>query len=1501
MGRSYLKSSADMLRQLLLAAVMAVARGAQLEVTHMTINDAANALSHSCNHDAAYTGSLHIDYVPEAAAGSIEWKQLEKEGAVWSQKRQVCGLKEGKYVVAFRKSDDNSDFSPPVNEVSFSVGEGKTTVLRLHLLSRTGDDEQECHSNATAVAPSPRTGKRTCVCNEHYQGDGFSCEAVNYCRPGMRQCHANAACNYIPGIGNVTCSCNNGFTGSGKRCSPIDFCKSSPCHEHAVCSTSSNGFKCACRPGFEGNGTQCTRIDLCATDANDCSFNASCEAVDGGVECTCQRGFEGNGRFCEKINACKHGVNGGCPNNSSCFTDDDGLRNCVCDAAFTQTPIVSAPGDDIVGIADDIVDPSQVGFECVPTDVCRADNGGCDDNAVCNSTGPGQRSCKCKRTFEGDGESCSPINYCKNGGGCDANALCTPMQGARSCTCNDGYTGDGKLCKVTQVCPTDSNKVGKCRGLVEQSCSLYNFRQVSHSFRCNPAGADPNEAACACRSGFKPTFTSAEGCAAKVLVACEEVDLCKDNNGGCGSPETSTCTKTGPGQIMCGCQNNFRQNFTTGLCEPINACRTNNGNCSQFAKCSMSGPNNRTCSCLEGYSGNGTYCKVHNWCVVKNQSVCSDAHSHCVHHSAGKFSCDCNAGYKRGRNNNTASLCQPIDSCADKTHTCDANADCTPTGPGKFDCQCKYGFQGSGEVCTPIDVCARDNGGCHDDAICKQTGLMNRTCSCKAYFEGDGINCTMIDMCAFMPGYCSKEGSICDTPEPGRMTCSCISGYRQEGPRTCTPIDLCQDNNGGCGSSRCEYTGPGERKCVCPSGFTGSGGDCTVINYCTMNSTSSPDIQGNASVIKRCSKNAKCSPLVLDVKCQCNAGFSGNGQSCESVNPCKDDEGADCKENSFCTHTGPGMHSCTCLSGYTGDAHVSCTAINNCDSEPGVCGENSTCLATGPGVHDCKCEPGYTANKHHNLFTVDESGNVSVQQTNQIFQGMNDTVDVNCRPIDACAVNNGGCDEHTSDCVSTGPGLSSCQCKRNYERRAVLPRVLDSGKVQSTVALSGACVPINRCKQSTDDCSDAATCHFKGPGKFSCMCNTGFTGNGKSCEPVNLCLENNGDCSGNPTCDSTGPGTRSCSCKPHFVGDGLSCQRKDYCAISNGGCDEQASCANGKRLGSVVCKCNKHFQGDGKTCKQINVCEAQEAGFADCEARNAICEHVGPGQFMCHCKGGYLQQNEGKTLHCAPDNACNYSYNPATGRGCPANANCSQTGPGKRTCTCKEGYDQQEGSEGEKCVPRNVCERLNGGCHKDAECTSTGPGTRSCACKPGFYGEDPARECLEPNGCDSNNGGCGNGICKNVHPTKENPNIDQVSCSCEPGFQWVKADVSKQVLANATANSTANGTFAPDKGRCKSINPCEKANGGCDSHAQCTHAGPNKRTCQCKRHYVGDGTVCTPIDYCSKTPNGGCNDNAECISTPGTSAVSCTCNHGYKGDGSSCSVINPCKPDDLKT
>ena len=44
---------------------------------------------------------------------------------------------------------------------------------------------------------------------------------------------------------------------------------------------------------------------------------------------------------------------------------------------------------------------------------------------------------------------------------------------------------------------------------------------------------------------------------------------------------------------------------------------------------------------------------------------------------------------------------------------------------------------------------------------------------------------------------------------------------------------------------------------------------------------------------------------------------------------------------------------------------------------------------------------------------------------------------------------------------------------------------------------------IKICGGSRDDCSEFATCSDTGPGAYTCTCNEGYTGNGKTCEGKN--------------------------------------------------------------------------------------------------------------------------------------------------------------------------------------------------------------------------------------------------------------------------------------------------------------------------------------------------------------------------------------------------------------
>jgi hypothetical protein len=68
-------------------------------------------------------------------------------------------------------------------------------------------------------------------------------------------------------------------------------------------------------------------------------------------------------------------------------------------------------------------------------------------------------------------------------------------------------------------------------------------------------------------------------------------------------------------------------------------------------------------------------------------------------------------------------------------------------------------------------------------------------------------------------------------------------------------------------------------------------------------------------------------------------------------------------------------------------------------------------------------------------------------------------------------------------------------------------------------------------------CDPNATCQGT-----TCVCGSGWEGNGTTCSDVNECLTANGGCDVNADC-SNNDGGRDCACKTGFVGDGLSCRQ----------------------------------------------------------------------------------------------------------------------------------------------------------------------------------------------------------------------------------------------------------------------------------------------------------------------------------------------------------------------
>jgi len=102
---------------------------------------------------------------------------------------------------------------------------------------------------------------------------------------------------------------------------------------------------------------------------------------------------------------------------------------------------------------------------------------------------------------------------------------------------------------------------------------------------------------------------------------------------------------------------------------------------------------------------------------------------------------------------------------------------------------------------------------------------------------------------------------------PGGFTCACKSGFAGDGV-SCTDVDECASNHGGCAATADCINVPGSYTCRCREGFTGSGFACADVDECTA---------GNGG----CDPNADCgNQFGAPPTCTCQAGFSGDGQRC---------------------------------------------------------------------------------------------------------------------------------------------------------------------------------------------------------------------------------------------------------------------------------------------------------------------------------------------------------------------------------------------------------------------------------------------------------------------------------------------------------------------------------------------------------------------------------------------------------------------------------------------
>ena len=120
-----------------------------------------------------------------------------------------------------------------------------------------------------------------------------------------------------------------------------------------------------------------------------------------------------------------------------------------------------------------------------------------------------------------------------------------------------------------------------------------------------------------------------------------------------------------------------------------------------------------------------------------------------------------------------------------------------------------------------------------------------------------------------------------------------------------------------------------------------------------------------------------------------------------------------------------------------------------------------------------------------------------------------------------------------------------------------------------------------------------------GANACSCECGDGYVfSNGVNCTEVFNCdsVEAN-DCDSNAACNHDGPGRHSCSCNQGYTGDGTSCADFNGCEDSpcfehpDVQCHDTPAALDGGGASSFRCdECPSGWSGDGVECSDIDDC-----------------------------------------------------------------------------------------------------------------------------------------------------------------------------------------------------------------------------------------------------------------------------------------------------------------------
>uniref|UniRef100_A0A8C5J9I8 Stabilin 1 n=1 Tax=Junco hyemalis TaxID=40217 RepID=A0A8C5J9I8_JUNHY len=842
-------------------------------------------------------------------------------------------------------------------------------------------------------------------CNEEQHkivmGTCVDCEALNnsICPPGSKEME----CVYIhdPQGLNVLkkgCAryCNQTITQPGcckgffgPDCMPCPGGFSSPCYGRGNCSDGIQGNgNCLCFEGFKG-----TACHICANPnkhGENCDEDCGCvhgvcdnRPGSGGVcqSWSCKEGY--TGKFCDKTsrNCGPSGLSQYCHQHAVCSLND--TARCICmdgyeGDGFSCQPIdlCSQPGRG--GCSQNALCTStgpgtatcqcNVGWTgdgkaCVPIDNCMLESrGSCHLNADCIYTGPGQSKCVCKRGYAGDGYSCDAINPClMDNGGCHDLATCVPLGGGeRSCVCSEGYFGDGMTCygDILKELARNSHFVG-----------FYNWKSLFSI----PAGANvtvlvPSEAAIknlsnADKDFWLTPYTLPFLVRAHFLEGVFTAEKLKKYGPELPTlnPQTRWQINTTSGVRLSYIRNVPIPNLTAeGLLFPVGSL---GGTLEQLSTV----PSFSTFQELLEVSTRGEHsCHLQYHIILGEKLLPADLRSGVHKNSMLGLSYWLmfyqNSTQVRELVNNI-----PLDGKSFETRNGILIGVSQVLQVQKNRC--------TANTTTILRVI---NHGCHTERgteLCRVCvhrmahpslflSVFQTSVCCPGYYGH------MCEMCPGKPGrWCSGNGE-CQDGLQGSGECRCLEGFHGTACEMCEVGRFgadCKSGDCACDNGICNDGLRGDGSCECFPGWTGAPGVPVAEKS-----------EGSYRVFRAALAERSLKLLLFLVT---------------EIDPCTIDHGG-CSVHAVCTKVSPGERTCACKEGYAGDGTL-CTEIDLCLESNGGCHTHAECIKTGPKK-------------------------VSVWGGCQCYHGSCHTFCFPCQ-------NNGGCSPFAL-CKYTGPGTRNCTC-----------------------------------------------------------------------------------------------------------------------------------------------------------------------------------------------------------------------------------------------------------------------------------------------------------------------------------------------------------------------------------------------------------------------------------------------------------------------------------------